>query len=182
MTLRRVLDSVSPGLGKRIVYRSGAYVLDAAELWLDISAFDVAMERGLEREKAGDESAAGQAYDAAIELYAGELLPGELYEEWTAGRRQRLQDGVLDILQRRAALGRMYGDFEMSIRLNKRALEIDPALEASHRRLILDYLETGQRSRAGQQVEACRNALRRYLGEEPDSESQAVFARVASPR
>jgi DNA-binding SARP family transcriptional activator len=180
MTLRRVLEQTAPGAGARVAFGAGSYHLDAHELWLDVDAFNAAIERGRGLAKAGDQAKAAEAYDTAIALYGGELLPGELYEEWTAGRRQRLQDRYVEALQHRAALGRLGGDSELSIRLLERVLEVDPALEAAHRQLILDYLQLGQRSRAAQQVEACREALRRHLGEEPDRESMAVFARVAA--
>ena len=180
MTLRRVLEQTAPGAGARVAFGAGSYHLDPAQLWLDVDAFDAAIERGRGLEKAGDSAGAAEAFGAAIELYGGDLLPSELYEEWTVGRRQRLQDRFIEALQRRAALGRICGEVELSIRLHQRVLEVDPALEAAHRQLILDYLALGQRSRAAQQVEACREALRRHLGEEPDGESLAVFARVAA--
>jgi DNA-binding SARP family transcriptional activator len=155
MALRRVLDQTVAGSGARVAFRSGAYHLELSELWLD-----------------------SEAFDAAIALYGGDLLPGELYEEWTTSRRQRLQDRFLEALQRRAVLARLDGDLDLSIRLNQRILETDPAQEAAHRQLVLDYLATGQRSRAAQQLEACREALRRHLGEEPDGETLALLTRA----
>jgi DNA-binding SARP family transcriptional activator len=178
MTLRRVLEQAASGAGTRVVLASGSYHLDTVGLWLDVDEFEKAIEQGRALEKAGQAADAADAFDRAVTLYAGDLLPSELYEEWTIARRQRLQDRFLDALQRRAAIARVEGDTGLSIRLNQRALEVDPALDAAHRQLIIDYLETGQRSRAAQQVEACREALKRYLGEEPGPESLAVFARV----
>jgi DNA-binding SARP family transcriptional activator len=178
MALRRVLDQTVAGSGARVAFRSGAYHLELSELWLDSDAFDAAFDRGHGLEKAGDATGAAEAFDAAIALYGGDLLPGELYEEWTTSRRQRLQDRFLEALQRRAVLARLDGDLDLSIRLNQRILETDPAQEAAHRQLVLDYLATGQRSRAAQQLEACREALRRHLGEEPDGETLALLTRA----
>jgi DNA-binding SARP family transcriptional activator len=54
------------------------------ELWVDVEAFDEAASAALRsREPA--------AYRAAIELYAGDLLPEDRYEEWAESRRGELR-------------------------------------------------------------------------------------------
>ncbi|MFI5269787.1 MAG: bacterial transcriptional activator domain-containing protein, partial [Chloroflexota bacterium] len=83
-----------------------------------------------------------------------------------------------DVLQRRAGLARRANDYDMSIDLNRRLLARDPAYEAAHRQLMLDYLSTGQRSRAVAQMTLCREALMRHLGVEPEPATQVVFAKV----
>jgi DNA-binding SARP family transcriptional activator len=50
------------------------------QLWVDVEAFEeVAATARREKEPA--------AYWTAIELYSGELLPEDRYEEWSEGRR-----------------------------------------------------------------------------------------------
>jgi DNA-binding SARP family transcriptional activator len=178
MTLRRLLDAADDGAGSLIGFRAGCYYVEDAELWLDTDAFETAVENGLRLDAAGDGPAAARAFDDAIALYGGDLLPGELYEDWTLSRRRKLQDRLAEALHHRAGIARGAGDYQLSIRLNQQLLELDPALEAAHRQVILDYLQTGQRSRALQQTRACREALRRHLGAEPDAETRALFARI----
>ena len=61
-------------------------------LWVDVDAFlDAAAAARRAREPA--------AYRAAIELYAGDLLPGDLYEGWTELRREGLRRVYLTLLE-----------------------------------------------------------------------------------
>jgi DNA-binding SARP family transcriptional activator len=176
MALRRHLELGQAGdVHALIGFKAGCYFIDASRLRLDVDEFEAAVTEARLAETERYPGAASRSYDEAISLYRGDLLPSELYEDWTVGRRQGLQDLFSDALQRRSGLARQANDYDLSIRLSHRLLELDPASESAHRRLILDYLKTGQRSRAVQQADACRAALLRHLGAEPDAETRAVF-------
>ena len=63
---------------------SGALVLcPGGNLWADVEAFEKAAQ-GARR------SRDPAAYRAALDLYGGELLPEDRYEDWAEGRRQQL--------------------------------------------------------------------------------------------
>jgi DNA-binding SARP family transcriptional activator len=180
MALRRHLDAFA-GAGKDLIgFAGGCYFVDTASLSLDINEFDSALEEAAVLDATGDRQAASRALDHAISLYRGDLLPGDLYEEWTVGRRREIQDRFVGALSQRAEIARDSGNSDLSIQLLHRLLELDPASESTHRQLILDYVSTGQRSRAAVQVNACRDALLRHLGVEPSVETQTVFALVST--
>jgi DNA-binding SARP family transcriptional activator len=176
LTLRRVLDADHEG-PSLVGHRDGRYAIVAEDIWLDTEAFLDLVRRSAALESRDALTAAG-FLDEAIEIYRGELLPSDLYEEWTQRARGQLQDAFIDALRRRARLARGSDDIDLSIRLNQRLLEQDPSLEDAHRQLILDYLATGQRARAFHQIEVCTRALRRHLGVSPSAETLAIFARV----
>jgi DNA-binding SARP family transcriptional activator len=178
MAARRALEEAAPEAGELISVHRGAYALGGADVWLDCEAFTAAAGRAAALESGGLRVDAGEALDEAIALYNGDLLPGDLYEEWTLEARGRLQDVFTDVLLRRARLAGQAGDFELCIRLNRRILERDPAAEEAHREVITAYLELGQRSRALRQAVACREALARHLGVAPDERTLAVFRRA----
>jgi DNA-binding SARP family transcriptional activator len=67
------------------------------DLWVDVAAFEQAAE-------AARFSQDPAAYRAAIDLYAGELLPEDRYEEWTEEHRRRLREIYLSLLLRLAHL------------------------------------------------------------------------------
>src|SRR5918998_1518659 len=67
------------------------------ELWVDVETFEAAAS-GARR------SREPAAYRAAIELYAGDLLPEDRYEEWAEGRRTELQRLYLTLLVEMAGL------------------------------------------------------------------------------
>lgn len=180
LAVRKLLDE-GKGASESIVrFRAPSYAIEASDLWLDTEAFEDAVARATHYEALRDDDAAATALDEALALYAGDLLPADVYEDWTVELRQRLQDVHTDALQRRAQLARNGGDFDTSIELNRRLLTRDPAYEQAHRQLMLDYLATGQRSRAAAQMATCKDALERHLGVEPDEATLAVFRRVTA--
>lgn len=72
-------------------------------LQVDVEAFEGATA-------AARRSKEPAAYRAAIELYAGELLPEDRYEEWTQERREELRRSYLDLLTEIAALHEERGE------------------------------------------------------------------------
>jgi DNA-binding SARP family transcriptional activator len=83
---RRTLDS-DPLTSSRCLTLRGEQLMLCPEgdLWVDVEAFEQAAEAArYSREPAG--------YRAAIDLYAGELLPEDRYEEWTEEHRRRLRE------------------------------------------------------------------------------------------
>ena len=180
LAVRKLLDD-GRGANESIVrFRAPSYAIEASELWLDTEAFEDAVARATHYEALNDQDGAATALDEALGLYAGDLLPADAYEDWTVELRQRLQDVHTDALQRRAHLARNAGDHDTSIELNRRLLTRDPAFEPAHRQLMLDYLATGQRSRAAAQMATCKEALERHLGVDPDETTLAVFRRVTA--
>jgi DNA-binding SARP family transcriptional activator len=180
LAVRKLLDE-GKGASESIVrFRAPSYAIEASDLWLDTEAFEDACARATHYEALRDDEAAATALDEALALYAGDLLPADAYEDWTVELRQRLQDVHTDALQRRAHLARNGGDFDTSIELNRRLLTRDPAYEQAHRQLMLDYLATGQRSRAAAQMAPCKDALERHLGVEPEEATRAEIRRVTA--
>jgi DNA-binding SARP family transcriptional activator len=176
MALRRQLQQGLAGDAHTLIgFKAGCYFVDTSCLNLDVDDFESAVTFARRAQAEGDLTNAVRWFDEAISLYRGDLLPGEIYEDWTLGWRRSLQDLFAEALQHRAGLARQTNDHNLSIQLNHRLLELDPASEATHRQLIRDYVAIGQRSRAVQQAKACRAALLRHLGVEPDAETRSVF-------
>jgi two-component SAPR family response regulator len=63
------------------------------------------------------------AYRAAIELYAGELLPEDCYEEWTQERRAELRRTYLELL---AGLHEKREEYEPAIEVLRLAVSEEP--------------------------------------------------------
>jgi DNA-binding SARP family transcriptional activator len=178
MAARRILGGQSPGAQALIKAVRGAYGLDAVRVSLDVDEFQELTERAAVLEAAGREPEAAEALDAAIETYGGDFLPSGLYEDWTSERRQHLHDNFIEALARRARLARRAGDYRTAIDATRRLLDSDPANEDAHCDLMLDYLKSGQRSRAVRQAQLCREALERHLGVEPGARTLEVIAAV----
>jgi len=89
-------------------------------LWVDVEAFEDAA--GVARRT--HEPA---AYRRAIELYAGELLPVDRYEDWAEARRQELRGTFLSLLAELALLYEGRGEHESAIEALQRLLVEEPA-------------------------------------------------------
>ena len=77
-------------------------------LWVDVEAFE-------EAASAARHAMEPQAFRAAIDLYAGELLPEDRYEGWVEGRRAGLSELHLSLLMELAALYEERKDYEPAI-------------------------------------------------------------------
>ena len=77
-------------IASRYLILSGEQLVMCPEgqLWVDVEAFEEAADTA---RRSKDPA----AYRAAIELYAGELLPEDRYEEWAESRRQELRQRFL---------------------------------------------------------------------------------------
>jgi len=66
------------------------------------------------------------AYEAALDLYAGELLPEDRYEEWAEGPRARLRGTYVSLLTELAGLYEERGDLGSAADLLGRLLAEEP--------------------------------------------------------
>ncbi|MBM2614409.1 AAA family ATPase [Actinoplanes sp. LDG1-06] len=133
---RRVLG------GDRIRLRDDMLALEQAELWTDVRAFEAAARES--------------DIDAALMLYAGDLLPENRFDAWAEQPRARLRNTVVSMLLERASRD----DLE-------RVVVLDPLHEVAHGRLMRLESEQGQRHRAIRRYEQLAALLRDELGIEP---------------
>jgi DNA-binding SARP family transcriptional activator len=92
-TLHFVRRTLDPAAGSRYLASQDESIVLCPEssLWVDVEAFE-------EAARSARRSHQPTAYEAAIDLYAGELLPADRYEGWVEERRQRLRVTYLSLL------------------------------------------------------------------------------------
>lgn len=95
--------------------------------------------------------------ERALAIYAGDLLPYDVYEDWAFHHRQRLQLRFRELL--RAA-----GDFE-------RLVAVDPTDEDGHVGIMRVMLRRGDRSGVLRQFDVLRGILEQELGVGPSVEA-----------
>ncbi len=185
-TLRKEL-----GCGKRssarplVRYRDGCYELapDVA-VSLDLDTFERAAADGLRadrvRSHGTDLAPTILAFEDAVRAYRGDLLPSDLYAEWTIMERERLLSLYLTILGRLSALLVSTGRFAAAIDTGFQLLQRDPCREDVHRLIMRSYSRMGQRSRALRHFGFCTASLREHLGIEPDAALVALHGAIAS--
>lgn len=131
------------------------------ELWIDLEAFE---------QRAADALAGGsvEAVEGALELYSGDLLPEDLYEDWAAARREHARSLYQELLARLTQLYEAAGEYQRAIEWLRIVLASDPTNEETHRQLMRLYAQTGSQHQALRQYRQCCEMLRRELDAEPE--------------
>jgi DNA-binding SARP family transcriptional activator/tetratricopeptide (TPR) repeat protein len=138
-----------------VVLRGGQVTLfPSRQVETDVGVFERAADTALR-----GSDPAGCA--AAAALYAGDLLPESLYEEWTQSRRAQLRRRHHELLRRS-------GDWE-------RLVEADPIDEAAYRELMSAALARGNRSAAIRWYGRLRTVLEHELSVQPSPETEALY-------
>ncbi len=137
------------------------------ELFIDADEFEKRARASLASHEPGD-------YAAALELYAGELLPEDRYEDWASVRRDKLANLQQEVLVRYAALRESHG----AIELLERAVAAMPGNENAHRQLMRLHALAGNRHLAIAQYRQCAEALRRDLDAEPEAATQRLYEEI----
>ena len=140
-------------------------------LWVDTEAFEEAAQ---EARRDGDIA----AYRAALDLYAGDLLPGDRYEDWTESRRRELRATYSALLFELASLYEGRGDHGLAIEALLKAVSSEPTHEEAHAGLMRLYARTGQRHRVLRQYEQLRETLRRELGAAPHEATRRIHQEI----
>ena len=139
--------------------------------WVDVDAF----------EKSAKEARGSRqptAYRAATDLYSGDLLPRDRYEEWSERRREELSRTYLTLLFELAALLEEGAAFDLAAAALQEIVSREPAHEEAHAGLMRVYAKAGQRYRALRQYEHLRQALLQELGTEPHAASQYNYQEI----
>ena len=109
--------------GESLVLRSGG------ELWVDVDVFEDAAITARN-------TLVPTAYQAALDLYAGDLLPEDLYEAWAQDRREGLRQLYLELLLGLAKLQEDSDEHGPAIHSLRKATAEEPTLEEAHAGLI----------------------------------------------
>jgi len=121
------------------------------------------------------------AYRAAVDLYAGDLLPDDLYEGWAQEYREESRGTYLSLLEELAGLYEERGELEPAIESLRKATHVDPTREESHLHLMRLYAGTGRPHRALEQYERLRQALE-DLDAEPNTQSSRLREDILAGR
>lgn len=120
-------------------------------------------------------------YQSALDLYRGDLLPQDLYEDWTSSRRESLRSLYLSLLLEVAQLLAERREIVVAVEALQRAIRTEPALEEAHAGLMRLYARQGQRQQALRQYQHLCQALG-DLGLDPDATSRQLYQDIHAGR
>jgi predicted ATPase/DNA-binding SARP family transcriptional activator len=171
---RRIFDPDPKG-GSRYLASQGEVLALCPDntLWVDVDAFE-------EAAKATRRSGEPAAYRSALDLYSGDLLPGDRYEEWAETRRQELKEEFLSLLIELATLYEERGEYIPAIETLKKALKEEPVAEEAHAGLMRLYSLSGKQGEALKQYERLREVLSETLDTEPDASTRRLREEIAA--
>jgi DNA-binding SARP family transcriptional activator len=177
---RRAVDTPerSARSGSCISQEGEAFFLNTALVWTDVAAFLDAIGKARRSRSAGTQQEALAAYEQAIEQYAGDLLPGDLYEPWTAGHREELRRLFTEAMDHAAEAREVQGDRERSQVLYERMFTVDPCHDKACRWLMQVHAAEGERNKAVRIYERHELAVRQDLDMEPDERTKKVYRSI----
>jgi DNA-binding SARP family transcriptional activator len=145
------------------------------DLWVDVEAFE---EVAATARRAKDPA----AYRAALDLYAGELLPADRYEDWAEEPRRRLRETYLSLLLELARLREERGEYYLAAEAFRRVLAEEPAREEAHVGLMRLYALEGHKGESLAQYGTLEGVLLKELGTEPAASSRALMEEIEAGR
>ncbi|HLK61219.1 MAG TPA: BTAD domain-containing putative transcriptional regulator, partial [Chthonomonadaceae bacterium] len=162
-TLRQQLQPSPLPAAPLLLADRAALQINAAYCSTDVAEFERALQAADHTPVEAEQAA---LLESAVALYGGDLLPG--YEEaWVFTERQRLADAYLGALRRLTRQRAQAHDFDRALDYARRALNVDPLREESHRSLIRLYLAVGRPAAAWRQYQELAHLLREELGTTP---------------
>jgi len=173
---RRALEpTLKAGAESRFIVTHDQQVMLRApgDLWIDVEEFEQRAAMALKSKAVAD-------YETALDLYVGELLPEDRYDDWAAARRERLSRLATRLLSESAHLYEAAGQLQPSIERFQQLVTLNPSNEAAHRRLMRLYALSGSRHEALAQFQQCQNALRKEIDAEPEPQTIALYEQIAA--
>ncbi|MFW6174631.1 MAG: BTAD domain-containing putative transcriptional regulator, partial [Chloroflexota bacterium] len=175
-TARRALNPSSPIGGGFLRLQGDMLTLTSPDgVWVDVEAFETAAA-------AARQTQTIDAYRSALDLYAGDLLPEDRYEDWVAPRREEVQSTYLELLMEFSRLYEAAEQWSGAIEQLGRVIAVDPVHEQAHAGLMRLYALSGQRHQALRQYQRLQEALQRELEIEPTPETQELYRDIAEGR
>jgi predicted ATPase/DNA-binding SARP family transcriptional activator/DNA-binding CsgD family transcriptional regulator len=173
-TARKTLEPISDS--RHLHSDNESLVLcPGGDLWVDVEAFE---EAAATARRSKDPA----AYRAVVDLYAGELLPEDRYEEWAQDRREGLRRLYLKLLLELAGVHEERGEYGPAVDALRRVIAEDPINEEAHTGLMRLYALSGRQGEALAQYGRLRELLFRELGAEPGTAPRRLHEEIVTGR
>lgn len=144
----------------------------------DLDEFDASIALAEEAESEDNPLGAIRAYERLAEVYRGELLPGDVYDDWFSGIRDRYRIEFGDAMLKAATILESRGEHAKAQKMARRGLQADSWREDLYQAALRAQISGGQRSAAIETYLACRSRLADDLGLDPSGETLRLYEQV----
>jgi len=163
---RRVLGGASGALC--CLRDDVVWLSEGAMPWLDTEAFDAARRRARQTRDPRD-------YRAAAELYRGDLLPEDRFEDWAEGPREAFRERHLGLLVEYAEVLWEQGEHTQVVDVASAVTAADPFHEGAHRTLMRALAASGRRYEALAAFDRLREALAEEYAADPEPATRRLY-------
>jgi len=163
---RRALAE-DPELAGRLLIGDTETISLPQDVWTDVGAFRSAAASARRSSDPSD-------YQGALDLYLGDLLPDDRYEEWVAPTLDELRSEWVALLAEQAGLLEARGDLDEAAAALRRALVAEPLEGDLAVRLMRVLALTGRGHEAAEVYERFATTLGAEIGAEPSLETQQL--------
>lgn len=161
-----------------VEHRAGVCRAVSDRILSDLDEFDAAAADLRAAERARNIQDAIEAGERLCMIYRGDVLPGDLYDDWFGPLRERYRDAFGDAMLQAAELAADGGQTEASLRFIRAGLAQDLWREDLYQAALRYQIASGQRSSAIETYFACRTKLADDLGLDPSVETQRLYEQV----
>lgn len=157
--------------------REGYTFNAAVEYTSDVEEFGDNYDKARKLEGQGQYSEAIEKYKRAVELYAGDYLEEDRYQDWAIPVREKWEGVYLDLLAHLADCHARLGHYRQAIAYCRQILRKQKYREKVYRQLMLYYYAAGFQGEAINAYEQCRRAMSE-LDVEVGSETVKLYQQI----
>ena len=117
-------------------------------------------------------------YQRIGDLYRGDLLPADCYDDWFSGLREHYRVEFVSAMLRAADLLMGMDDPSAALIFVRRAIRCDQNREDLYQVALRCQIAAGQRSSAIDTYFTCRTRLSEELGLDPSAETRALYDEI----
>lgn len=144
----------------------------------DVDRFRERLRSARDAREYGDLESAASAYREALGLYRGDLLSGELYDDWFSALRDRLRFDLVDACLQLGEVQIERGDIASALSCARRAQEQDPLREDACMLALRCGIAGGRRAGAVDTFDRYRRRLDEELGLDPSAALMQLYQRI----
>lgn len=183
VALSNLRKTLEPGAGRGessyITVTGDSISLEpGGEGWVDTELFREYVAEAEQAEKSGDVEAYFTALHRAEELYRGDFLPEDLYEDWCSVERERLKEDHVNLIFNIAREHLNRGESDQTLDHLERALEIDPGREELYRMEMEIHGGAGNRAGIEKVYRRCVEHLREYYDVAPSPSTEKLYRKL----